>query len=471
MSPRATLRRRAQGSVLIIVLWIAFGLVSLALYFGHSMMFELRASDNRVASQSAEQIIDGAARYLTYILTTQISNGSNGQILDLSAYARDAAPVGDGHFWIIGRDTNTTTGPGFLSFGLVDEASKLNLNTLISNQVIWLPRMTTDFTMGILDWRDTNGNGPTTMFYSMEQPSYLCKNDPFETVDELRMVYGADMDTLIGEDFNRNGVLDPNETDENQNNMLDPGLLEYVTVYSREPNPGGINISNMSSSETALRSLLSTNFTTARADEIMVNLGFTSSSGTAGRGPGTTGTTGRGGAGGPAVTVVVPPLASPLAFYVKSKMTSTEFAQVATNFTTTTNSVITGRVNVNTASLAVLTCLLGGDSSAAQQLINYRLSNANNLPSIAWVTDALGTSYPDALTAIAGGDYITTQTYQYSADIAALGPHGRGYRRVKFIFDTSTGTPEIVHRQDLTHLGWALGVDIRQRWVLAKATK
>jgi len=111
------------------------------------------------------------------------------------------------------------------------------------------------------------------------------------------------------------------------------------------------------------------------------------------------------------------------------------------------------------------------DSSAAQQLINYRLSNANNLPSIAWVTDALGTSYPDALTAIAGGDYITTQTYQYSADIAALGPHGRGYRRVKFIFDTSTGTPEIVHRQDLTHLGWALGVDIRQRWVLAKATK
>jgi hypothetical protein len=36
--------------VLIIVLWIAFGLVSLALYFANSMNFELRASDNRVCA-------------------------------------------------------------------------------------------------------------------------------------------------------------------------------------------------------------------------------------------------------------------------------------------------------------------------------------------------------------------------------------------------------------------------------------
>ena len=45
---------------------------------------------------------------------------------------------------------------------------------------------------------------------------------------------------------------------------------------------------------------------------------------------------------------------------------------------------------------------------------------------------------------------ITTQSYQFTADIAALGPYGRGYRRVKFIFDTSDGTPKIVYRQDLT---------------------
>jgi hypothetical protein len=40
---------------------------------------------------------------------------------------------------------------------------------------------------------------------------------------------------------------------------------------------------------------------------------------------------------------------------------------------------------------------------------------------------------------------------------------------VKFIFDTSDGTPIIVYRQDLSRLGWALGQNARQTWV-ANAT-
>ena len=42
-------RRRKNASVLIIVLWIAIGMLSIALYFANSMNYELRASDNRVA--------------------------------------------------------------------------------------------------------------------------------------------------------------------------------------------------------------------------------------------------------------------------------------------------------------------------------------------------------------------------------------------------------------------------------------
>ena len=69
MKPLATTPRSSRkpardpnGSVLIIVLWVAFGLVSLALYFANSMSFELRASDNRVAQMETEQAIAGAAR-------------------------------------------------------------------------------------------------------------------------------------------------------------------------------------------------------------------------------------------------------------------------------------------------------------------------------------------------------------------------------------------------------------------------
>jgi hypothetical protein len=160
-----------------------------------------------------------------------------------------------------------------------------------------------------------------------------------------------------------------------------------------------------------------------------------------------------------------------LQFFDKSGMTMDEFALIATNLTTISGTYIDGRVNVNTASAAVLTCLLAGDTAGAQQLVAYRQSNPNNLTSVAWVKDALGQSYGTDLTALEAADCITTLSYQYTADIAATGPYGRGYRRVKFVFDTSSGTPKIVYRQDLTHLGWALGKEVRQNLLLAKGTR
>ena len=468
---RGTRTAKQGGSVLVIVLWIAFGLVSLALYFANSMNFELRAADNRVSAMAADQAIDGAERYINYLLTTQIANGSNGCFPILSDFQCREVPVGDSHFWLIGRDTNNPVGPGQMSFGLVDEASKINLNMAasnavytsdqFSNQIIWLPRMTADLTQAILDWVNTNGNGPTTTYYAMQQPPYQCKCDLFESVDELRLLYGSDMDTLVGEDINRNGILDPNETDDNQNAMLDPGVLEYFTVYTREPNTNSdgsakVSIRSLTSGGGELGSLLQTNFGADRATQILGNLGLGSAPR---RPPGSNQTP------IPAVSVS---FKSPLALYVKSGMTSTEFALIATNLTVSSGATIDGRVNVNTASAVVLACLLGGDTGAAQQLVNYRQSNPNSLTSIAWIVDALGQSYPDALTTLGSGDYITTQSYQYTADIAALGPYGRGYRRVKFIFDTSSGAPKIIYRQDLTQLGWALGKTVRQNLLLAK---
>jgi type II secretory pathway component PulK len=469
MSPRFGPKhpRGAQrGSVLVIVLWIAFGLVSLALYFANSMNLELHASDNRVSAMTADQAVEGAARYINYLLTQQISNGSNGIFLTLSEYQSRAVPVGDARFWLIGRDTNTPVGPGTLSFGLVDEASKLNLNLTAvhpiaaSNALTWLPRMTSDLTEGILDWVSTNGTGPTVTYYAMQQPPYQCKLEPFETVDELRLLYGADMYTLVGEDANRNGILDPNENDENQNGALDPGILEYVTAYSREPSTNKVNIGTLTS--TQAQNLL-TNLSTSRANEILANLGLANS------GPQRPSTQ-RPGASTQATTVLRATFTSPLQFYVRSKMRVDEFALVGTNLTTSSGTYIEGRVNVNTASAAVLACLLQGDSAAAQQLVSYRQANPNNLTSIAWVADALGQSYSADLTALQAGDYLTTSSYQCTADIAAVGPYGRGYRRVKFVFDTSSGTARIIYRQDLTHLGWALGKEPRQT-LLAKATR
>ena len=456
------LKTLADGSVLIIVLWIALGLVALALYFAQSMNLELRAADNRVSAQAADQAIEGAVRYVNHLLASQVYYGSNGTLPDVNSYVREAVPVGDARFWLIGRDTNSTpSAPGILTFGLIDEASKLNLNNAPSNALVWLPRMTTDLTQAILDWRDTNANGPTVTYYALQQPAYQCKSDPFETVDELRMVYGSSMDLLVGEDVNRNGVLDPNENDENQNNLLDAGILDCVTVYSREPNTNKVLITPANVNPNGpLDSLLRTSLGASRATQILAR--FRRNTGGGGRGGGGTNQ-----ATSPAVRFT-----SPLQFYASTGMTAAEFALISTNLTTvpTTTPYIEGRVNVNTASAAVLACLLNGDTSAASQLVSYRQNNPSELTSIAWIITALGQNYATDLQALQSWDCLTTQSFQFSADIAAVGPHGRGYRRVRYVFDTSSGTPQIVYRQDLTYLGWALGKNARQRWFLAKGT-
>ena len=464
--------RSQTASTFIIVLWIAFGLVSITLYFAHSMSLELRAADNRVSGLEAEQAIEGAARYVGYILANLQTNGSPP---DSTTFLSEAVPIGDAHFWLIARDTNSPAGGVAipqLFFGLVDEASKLNLNTAPSNMVAFLPRMTTDLASRILDWRNTNGGSASQTYYAMQHPPYQCKNAPFETVDELRLVVGADpdgMDTLFGEDSNLNGILDPNETDDNHNGQIDPGLFEYLTVYSREPSTNNgvarLNVRLLTSANSqGLRSLLQTNLSTARASQILQGIGLTSAAaGPAGRGT-------------PAAAPAVLIFSSPLQFYRRchaapASMTADEFASIANLITVTNGAYIEGRININTAPAAVLACLPGISSSPGleQTLVTYRQTNPDKLTSIAWVTDALSGNN-DALNALQAVDCLTTQSYQFTADVAALGPHGRGYRRVRFVFDTLGGSPKIIYRQDLSHLGWALGKDIRQTWLVAKAT-
>ena len=168
---------------------------------------------------------------------------------------------------------------------------------------------------------------------------------------------------------------------------------------------------------------------------------------------------GRGGGprGGPAPSVT---FRSVLEFYIRSGMNANEFALIEDQLR---NPSTNGLVNVNTASEVVLSCVPGIGYDKAQSLVSYRRSQSGTLSSIAWVKDVLEES-----NAIQAGPYLTGKSYQFSADIAAVGHFGRGYKRVKFIFDTTQGAPRIVYRQDLTHMGWALGRTILAQQTLAR---
>ena len=432
-------RAAERASVLIIVLWICIGLVTIALYFANSMTYELRAADNRVSGIAADQAIEGAARYVSNQLQSYTTNGLS-VLPDSTRYPCANVPIGDAHFWIIGRDPESasSTEP---YFGLMDEASKLNLNYVNTNALSYLPNMTTDFAQAIADWRSTNGSG--TLDYA--SAGYTEKNASFETVDELRLVNGADLSLLVGDDLNRNGVRDANEKDTAGSGQVNSGLFEYTTVYTREPNFrfDGTTLTNLTDINTASERKLTALFNAANVNTSYIR----------------------------AVTNGGP-YAGMLALAVgcrRAGISDSDFYNLSTNLTTTNATYIRGRVNVNTASETVLSALFEGlnngdettAESDAQTLITYREQNTNNLGSLAWVYDALGTGN-STLRQLERGDYLTTHSYQITADIAAVGAFGRGYRRVKFVFDVSDGTPKILYRQDLSRLGWALGGKARQ---------
>jgi DNA uptake protein ComE-like DNA-binding protein len=444
--------RRESGSLLVIVLWIAFGLVALTLYFANSMNQELRAADNRTAAIEAGQAIDGVARYLSNYLGTASYTGVMPPAAELPC---EAVSVGEAKYWLIGRDTNDwEINLGTPAFGLVDEASKINLNApwLTADMIQYLPGMTPQIAAAIMDWRDENTDittdGAEDETYGRLTKPYKAKNAPFESVEELKLVSGMTTEILYGEDANLNGILDANENDaddaapyDNRDSRLDPGLMEYFTVYSHEP-ATGTNIN----SQQDVQTLLEDTFGSSRATEIVAQL-FPRGSGPGGSAQPQTRT-------------------SMLQFYLNSGMSEDEFAQVEDYLSATTNTVAEGLVNVNTASEPVLECIPGIGVDYASQMVSYRESNPSKLTTVAWVADAIGET-----NAIAAGPYITTHSYQYTADIAAVGHHNRGYQRVRYVFDTSEGAPIIIRRQDLTHLGWALGKETRTQLLAAREVR
>jgi DNA uptake protein ComE-like DNA-binding protein len=420
-------KKSSRGSVLIVVLVVCLGLVSLTLVFGHSMLMAYRGADNDTAGHQAEQAIEGAARYAEYLMTNVATPGT---LPDSTTYQCEQVPVGDAFFWFIGEPlpTDPVDTP---AFGLVDEASKLNLNTATLNMLESLPGMTPDFAQSIITWRTTqSGTSSTATTASSTE-----KGAPFESIEELARVDGADLTILYGEDANLNHVLDPNEDDaektppsDNADGKLDPGILEYVTVFSREPNTlsDGTQRVNVTVQSPALPALLNSTFTAERAAEIRRNLG-----------------------GGPGIRSV-------LEFYIRSKMTEDEFGKIYPKLAMKTGTYSTGLVNVNTASQTVLACIPGiGDKAA--QIVAARQNQTQVPVTPAWVVPILG---PEAT--IQAGPFLTAQSYQVSADVAAVGRNGHGYRRTLFVIDSSTGTPQIVYRRNLASLGWALGTDARQ---------
>lgn len=423
---------RAEGTILIVTIWVVLVLAGLALVFARSMRVAAIVSANQVASVEAECIALGASQYIRSQLAAAATD---------SAALDDDVPweslqVGKGYFWVL--RSNLENDREF-DYGLTDEAGKINLNSASLEMLLKLPGMTSELAASIIDWRDEDGDvttgGAEDEYYLLLSEPYNCKNAPFETVDEILLVKGASEELLYGEDTNLNGVLDENENDgdnsapsDNRNGRLEGGFYDYVTVYSVEANTDSegnerINL-NDAGARATLQSALQETVKEDRALEIMNNV------------------------------PISPSYGSVMDFYYGARLTAEEFEEIADRLTTSDEGTLPGLVNVNTASKEVLLCLPDLEETDVDALLSYRQSN-NSLDSVAWVAKVL-----DRQKATAIGNYITVRSFQYSADIICLSGNGRAYKRYKAVYDTQGGTPQVVYWKSLTRFGWPLEYEI-----------
>jgi DNA uptake protein ComE-like DNA-binding protein len=372
-----------------------------------------------------------AGRY--YVEQVLKTLGEKGEMPDPGLYAAADLQIGECRLWLLGRAADRDAGEPV--FALQDEAGKLNLNTAELGMIEDVPGMTPELAAAIVDWRDADDEispyGAESETYLGREPPSTAKNAPFESVDELRLLNGADPRFLAGRDRNRNLIIEPweedlaRETQERFEDVPDLGLLDAFTVCSREPDTtadGQPRIALDRGQQAVAQALQEGGIESGRGTAMAAN---------------------------------APGSRSVLMFCVRAKASDAEAEVAFDRLTTSARSPVVGRVNINTASSGVLACLPGVGEDGAERLVAYRERNPEALTTPMWLARALGDE-----AAIAAGPYVTTRTYQIAADVVAVGPSGLAFRRTRFIFDLTTGTPIVVSRRDLTHLGWPLGEEL-----------
>ena len=424
---------RTDGTILIVTIWVVLVLAGLALVFARSIRVAAIVGANHVASLEAECIANGASEYVMAKLASSTEEETS-VLMESQPY--EAMQIGKGYFWVLRSNLEDERE---FNYGLTDESGKINLNSASEEMLLRLPGMTAELAASIIDWRDEDSEispgGAEDEYYLLLSQPYNCKNSPLETVNEILLIKGASEEILYGEDTNLNSILDDHENDgdlrdppDNRNGQLDSGFYDYVTVYSVEINLDSegnqrININDVQA-RADLHSELQKIVKEERALEIM------------------------------SLVPTRPSFANVLDFYFTTNLKPEEFSQIVDRLTTSDEETFPGLVNVNTAPKAVLLCLPGLEESDVEALLSRRNSD-RGLDSIAWVAEVL-----EREKAVAVGSYITTRSFQYSADIVSVAGNGRAYKRYKTVFDMRQETPQVVYWKSMTHFGWPLSQQI-----------
>ena len=111
-----------------------------------------------------------------------------------------------------------------------DELGRLNVNSATRGQLLSIPGMEEDISGAVIDWRDENDVplplGAESRYYAQMAVPYACKSAPLESIWELLLVRGIDLDIFGG--VNRERLT---EKDNPLWRYRESGLRDFLTVY------------------------------------------------------------------------------------------------------------------------------------------------------------------------------------------------------------------------------------------------
>ena len=121
------------------------------------------------------------------------------------------------------------------------------------------------------------------------------------------------------------------------------------------------------------------------------------------------------------------------------------FYKIADKITTSSRSKIRGRVNINTAPLAVLTALLEGRQEVAQDIIAYRESQMNGIASLSDLKDVKSIDLALATKFI---DYVTTRSSVYTIRVVATTTTSGGQYETQAVVDRALNPVQILYYRE-----------------------
>ncbi len=403
---------RAKASVLVGLLWCVALLSVLVIGVLHTARLDLLVVKNygdRIQAHYLALAGIEKAKALLYRSAkdrrrSRISH--NGELYNAPEQFRDVL-LGRGQFRVF-RPGREDEGGGVI-YGVSDDESRLNANYASADQLTGIYGMSPDVVAAILDWRDADNSvtpgGAEADYYTSLQPPYLPRNGPLQTVRELLMVRGISRELLLGQ--NQKGIgsaenaVEPAAPD-NSAGVVESGWASILSVDSSVQNvnaAGQDRVNVQSADEASLTSVhgitadIAKSIVAYRGQNRLENLADLLDV-VAVPNQGQPGSQPRPGATQAGQAVALQQIGPQPNAPSGPKVVSEElFMDIADDLTTESGRNLPGLININTASLSVLSCLPGIDRNLAQAIISYRQANGF-FPNIAWLLKVPGMNRP-----------------------------------------------------------------------------